>query len=570
MNRQLLILLILFATTISLAPVSGVDETVYFEERFENKSTGSVVYQTDFESGTAGWRGWMYNYYGPEESIHRQIDSDLQTTVQGAIRSGRDPYYLYQERSIEIPEEATYHLYVRADAGFPEAQFDDRVNYDQLEVANRELALEQGRETHHAIDLSAGSYAFKRAVQYTDTDGGRVNGSATIDRLTILRETRRYFGIWESDGFPMYTDAGIDGSSLFARSVTARINATPAQDNDPVVIAFDVRTSSESANWSIEQSGHTIATGSIGADHSRRIKRTISLQTGQFTLGIDSRDTVALDNVRVLGYNGHSSGRDRLQPAVPVIDRAAAKSGYDTLLGSLYGVFDLGLDTATYLALVGLGAGSVLFVVGRRGDDRGLLLVAGAGTLLISVLVFTPLLNTVAWVFTGSTDQPSLEEPDVSAPSVLYRDEFDAGSVAASDWRQVSGPSSDAYVDTTDGGHSTLVLREGATVETTVPVDRSGVDSAVVTVEASVQSGVDQAPPDKDALTFEVESDDETLIEDSSAVVAAGGDTADGTVQQRVGLSGSTVTIRLGARDTNGGDDRARVDVSRVLLRGAP
>jgi hypothetical protein len=311
-----------------------------------------------------------------------------------------------------------------------------------------------------------------------------------------------------------------------------------------------------------------VADGSVNADRQRRIRRQISLQSGRFTFDVDSRDTVTIDNLRVVGYQGQSGRAAEIDADVPIIERAAPEQGYDTLLGGLDGILDVGLDTATYLALIGLALGGVLFAAGRRRDDRGPVLVLGGVALLVSVLVFAPLLDTVAWVFTGSVEQPSLEEPDLSATSVLYRDDFDAGSLTDSDWRQVSGRPSNAYLDA-NGGSPHLVLREEAFVETTVPLDGSGVDEGVLSVASRVESNVGQSPPDEDALSLALESDGSTVVDDSSAVVSTGGDPVERTVQRRVTISGSNLTIRLGARDTNGGDGRALVAVERVHLRGA-
>lgn len=569
--RWFVILLLIGASVAMAGMAAGAEETTYFEERFENASLGSAVYQTDFESGKDDWRAWTYIYIGStSESTVRLIDSVLRTTVRGSVDSSWNNYHTYQKRYIDIEHPGTYHFYLRANAGFPERQFDDSINYDRFEVDGHERSIERGRETHYRVHLDEGNHSFKRTTQFSDSDGGRVNGSASIDQLSILRDSRDRFRNWESDGFPMYTTSGIDGSSLFLRSASARINASPAQHNDPVVVAFDVQTSGSRANWSIEQSGHTIADGAVGADHSRTVRRTVSFQTGTFSFSIDSHDTVAVDNVRVLGYEHEGTSPDRLQPAVPILDSADPARGYDTLVGGLKGVLTLGIDTATYLALVGLAFGSVLFVVGRRREDRGLVLVIGASMLLFSVLLFAPLLDTVAWIVAGHTDHPSLADPDLSSTSVLYRHAFDGGSLSNSHWRQVGGQPSDAYLDASDGTGSTLVLRDGAVVETSVPLDGSGVDNGIVTIETSVRSNVGQAPPDEDALSIEVLSGGSTVIEDSEAVVASGGDTVGVTIQRKTPLPGRTATIRLGANDRNGGDDRARVDVNRVVLRGAP
>jgi hypothetical protein len=569
-KSRVVLVLLLVGTAGQIPSIASAEGTVYFEETFENESVGSVVHQTDFESGTDGWAGELYILLGSDGYVdHRSVDSSLVTTGRGPASSLEDRYHIRQRRFIEIPESGTYHLYVRGDAGFPDGQDDAEIYDDRVHVDGKELPLDHGRETHHSIDLPAGNHTFERDVQFFDSDTGRVNGTATLERFALLRDTRRRVGPWESDGFPMYTDTALDGTALFARSVSASINASPAQNHDPVVFEFDIRTGSDSADWSLEQSGYTIAGGSVDPEHRRRIRRAISLQDGRFSLDVDSRDTVAIDNVRVLGYD-QSAADGRTVPSVPLVDRASAKSGYDTLLGSLDGVVGLGLDTATYLALFGIAAGAVFFVVGRRRDGRGLLLVVGSASLLVSVLVFAPVLSTVSWIFSGESDHPSLAEPDLSATSTLYRDDFEGGSLAGTDWRRVAGQPGDAFLDGAESGSTGLVLREGAVVETTVPVDRSGVDHGTLTVDASVESAVDQAPPDEDALSLTLESDGSTVIEEPNAAVATGGDTVDRTLGRRVELSGSNLTIRIGARDTNGGDDRARITVSQVLIRGAP
>jgi hypothetical protein len=572
MNRRRLVVLSILtvATAGQLASIAGAEETVYYEETFENESVGSVVHQTDFESGSNGWRGWLGVYIGSElDENDRRVGSRLQTTGRATVDSTWNRYHLYQRRYIEIAEPGTYHLYVRADAGFPDEQFDDEVQHDRIKVDGHKLSLDHGRETHHSVDLSAGNYSFLREAQYADADGGRANGTLTLDRVVLLRDSRRRVGPWESDGFPLYTDAAIDGTSLFARSVTASIDANPAQERDPVVVEFDVQTGSDDANWSIEQSGHRIADGSVDAGHRRHVRRPIDLQSGRFSLEIGSRDTVAIDNVRVVGYD-RSDANSQRRPTVPIVDRAAPERGYETLLRSLDGIVDLGLDTATYLALAGIAGGSVLFVVGRRRNDRGLVLVVGSVALLLSVLVFSPVLSTVSWVFTGDSDHPSLADSDLSATSVLYRDDFEAGTLAESDWRRVAGRPSDAYLDAGEDGNARLVLREGAVVEATVSIADVGVDHGTVSIDSRVESTVGQAPPDEDALALTLESGGSTLLEEPSATVATGGDTVEGTLRRRVALSGSDLTIRIGARDTNGGDDRARITVSRVRLGGTP
>lgn len=569
--RLIVVLLLFIGAFASVGLVAGAEETTYFEERFENASLGSSVYQTDFESGTDDWQGWTYIYIGSKaESTVRLIDSVFRTTVRGSVDSSWNNYHIYQQHHIEIDRSGTYHLYLRADAGFPERQFDDSINFDRFQVDGNERSIESGRETHYRLNLDAGNHSFKRTTQFSDTDGGRVNGSTTIDQLSILRDSSDRFRNWESTEFPMYTASGIEGTSLYLRSASATINASPAQHKDPVVVAFDLRTSGEEANWSIEQSGYTIADGVIEAHHSRTIKRTVSFQTGTFTLDIDSSDTVAVDNLRVIGYQDAQTSHDQLQPGVAIIDQAAPSYGYDMLLGGLDGILTLGLDTATYLSLAGLAVGSVLFIVGRRRNDRGLVLVVGASTLLVSVLIFGPMLDTVAWIVAGHTDQPSLSDPDLSATSLLYRDDFDGGSLSNSQWNQISGRPSDAYLETGSENRSRLVLRDGAVVETTVPLDGVGIEDGIVTIETSVWSNVGQAPPDEDALSIEVVSGGSTVLDEPEAVLATGGDTVGTSLQRNTPLPGRTVTIRLGASDTNGGDGRARVDVSRVLLRGAP